>query len=314
MAFAVSCFLASCTFLIESETTSCQIRWYKKFKTVWYDAETEFEGTASCTCPKCREKFEQEITIEGSSASYNADSGGSKILSEMFGKPISQIFSNPKSIFAVHDFLFTAVGNNQKPEQANAYVLDYFGGSGTTAHATMLLNNNPQTRGNRKFILVEQGPYFESVILPRVKKAAFSVGPRSWKSGKPKQDEQEGIGIFVKYYKLEQYEDVLVKSSIYTEDKPPEWSNPEDYTKYLFMNDPNLIDPSKIKIDYDNNKYSIDYKNIYPNIDLAETLSCVRGEMIKKQEKAKVTFDSGEIDYKEIEFNDVKDLLWWYEV
>ena len=62
------------------------------------------------------------------------------------------------------------------------------------------------------------------------------------------------------------------------------------------------------------NKYSIDYEKIYPNIDLAETLSCVKGEMIKKQEEEKVSFDSEVIDYKEIEFDDVKDLLWWYEV
>jgi hypothetical protein len=136
-----------------------------------------------------------------------------------------------------------------------------------------------------------------------------------WNKGQPPATEKrDGIGIFVKYYKLEQYEQVLEKSSIYTKDKPPKWLQPEDYTKYLFMNDPSLIDPSKIKIDFNNNKYSIDYEKIYPNIDLAETLSCVKGEMIKKQEEEKVSFDSEVIDYKEIEFDDVKDLLWWYEV
>ena len=80
------------------------------------------------------------------------------------------------------------------------------------------------------------------------------------------------------------------------------------------MNDPSLIDPSKIKIDFNKNKYSIDYEKIYPNIDLAETLSCVKGEMIKKQEKEKVSLDGGVIDYKNIEFADVKDLLWWYDL
>ena len=58
----------------------------------------------------------------------------------------------------------------------------------------------------------------------------------------------------------------------------------------------------------------IDWEKIYPNIDLAETLSCVKGEMIKKQEKEKVSLDGGVIDYKNIEFADVKDLLWWYDL
>ena len=46
--------------------------------------------------------------------------------------------------------------------------LDYFAGSGTTAHA--LLSLNRQDGGKRKYIMVEQGPYFETALKPRIMK------------------------------------------------------------------------------------------------------------------------------------------------
>ena len=58
-------------------------------------------------------------------------------------------------------------------------ILDFFAGSGTTAHAVMNLNR--ADGGSRKYILVEMGEHFNTVILPRVKKIAFSD---KWKDGK----------------------------------------------------------------------------------------------------------------------------------
>jgi len=46
--------------------------------------------------------------------------------------------------------------------------MDYFAGSGTTAHAVIQLNK--EDGGNRKFILVEMADYFDTIILPRIKK------------------------------------------------------------------------------------------------------------------------------------------------
>ena len=46
-------------------------------------------------------------------------------------------------------------------------VLDYFAGSGTTGHA--VINLNREDGGRRKFILVEMGEYFYTVLLPRIK-------------------------------------------------------------------------------------------------------------------------------------------------
>jgi adenine-specific DNA-methyltransferase len=81
-------------------------------------------------------------------------------------------------------------------------VLDFFAGSGTTAHA--VINLNREDGGRRKYILVEMGDYFETVLLPRIKKVVYSD---SWKDGKPQKG--KGISHFFKYLYLEQYEDTL---------------------------------------------------------------------------------------------------------
>lgn len=92
---------------------------------------------------------------------YDASTHGTKLLKRMFdGK---KVFSFPKSVYAVQDVIemFTERGRND-------IVLDYFAGSGTTAHAVMNLNRKDS--GNRQFILCEQMSYLEAVTTERVRK------------------------------------------------------------------------------------------------------------------------------------------------
>jgi len=84
----------------------------------------------------------------------------------------------------------------------SAIVLDHFAGSGTTGHA--VVNLNRQDGGRRKYILVEIGDWFETVMLPRLKKVVFC---EKWKDGKPQGG--SGISHMLKYQILEQYEDTL---------------------------------------------------------------------------------------------------------
>ena len=70
-------------------------------------------------------------------------------------------FDFPKSIWNVYDCLHAVVENDK-----DAIVLDFFGGSGTTAHAVLELNKDG---GNRKFIICEQMHYVETVTKARVK-------------------------------------------------------------------------------------------------------------------------------------------------
>jgi len=81
-------------------------------------------------------------------------------------------------------------------------IFDFFAGSGTTAHA--VLNLNKEDNGNRKYILVEMGDYFDTVTKPRIQKVMYSD---KWKDGNPQST--DGISHIFKYQTLEQYEDTL---------------------------------------------------------------------------------------------------------
>jgi adenine-specific DNA-methyltransferase len=96
-------------------------------------------------------------------------------------------------------------------EQSTDYgstVLDYFAGSGTTAHAVIDLNRHDG--GSRRFILVELGDHFEQVLLPRVTKVMYAP---EWVDGRPVRDadeeEIERSPRLVKVVYLESYEDAL---------------------------------------------------------------------------------------------------------
>jgi len=128
---------------------------------------------------------------------YSAKTYGTTLLKEMFGK---SPFSFPKSIFAVQDCINIALNNNF------GIVLDFFGGSATTAHAVILQNSID--KGERKYLLVEMGEYFNTTTLPRVKKAIYAPNPAHWKKGKP-LSRNTGISHIMKYVVLESYEDAL---------------------------------------------------------------------------------------------------------
>ena len=84
----------------------------------------------------------------------------------------------------------------------SATVVDFFAGSGTTGHAVIKLNR--ADGGTRRFILVEMASYFDTVLKPRILKAAYSS---EWKDGEPVQ--RDGTTQFIKCIKLESYEDTL---------------------------------------------------------------------------------------------------------
>lgn len=91
---------------------------------------------------------------------FSASEFGTRILDELLGE--REVFSYPKSPDAIKQTILATVGNE------NAIILDFFGGSGTTAHAVLELNK--EDGGNRQFILCEQMDYIETVTSKRVKK------------------------------------------------------------------------------------------------------------------------------------------------
>jgi adenine-specific DNA-methyltransferase len=76
---------------------------------------------------------------------HDAGAYGSDLLKSIIGQ--HRVFSFPKSLYAVRDCLAPIVRENK-----DALILDFFAGSGTTLHATALLN--AEDGGNRRCILV----------------------------------------------------------------------------------------------------------------------------------------------------------------
>lgn len=128
---------------------------------------------------------------------YSAAEYGTNLLASLFGE--AHKFTFPKSIHAVTDCLRVCGFRLDK----SGLALDFFGGSGTTAHAQLSLNR--LDGGNRKYILCEMGEYFDAVLLPRIKKAIYS---ENWRNGKPTVRSSQLLHTF-KYIRLESYEDTL---------------------------------------------------------------------------------------------------------
>ena len=76
---------------------------------------------------------------------YDANEYGTKIVSSLIP---GGGFSFPKSLYTVYDSVLAATA-----EDKDAIVMDFFSGSGTTAHAVMTLNS--KDGGHRKFIMVQ---------------------------------------------------------------------------------------------------------------------------------------------------------------
>ncbi len=149
-------------------------------------------------------------------------------------------------------------------------VLDFFAGSGSSAQAIMDLNFD--TGQKRKFVLIEMASYFDTILLPRVKKLLFSL---DWKDGKPLQGRR--LGGFIKYYSLEQYEQILRTVDYEDNDirsfaqKLEEVQGRDfNFTRVSpFLFDRKLLKAVKVK----DGKMIIDLKKLYPEpVDIEESL------------------------------------------
>ena len=237
---------------------------------------------------------------------YNAGTHGTALLTNLFGE--NNLFAYPKSLNTVLDMIDSVLYDDD-----SSIVFDYFAGSGTTAHAVMNLNRKDD--GKRKYILVEMGEHFHTVILPRIKKVAFNS---KWKDGKPVFAKGEsGMSQFVKYYDLEQYEEVL-QCAHYEDADLFNDPNQDPYHAYVFLRDLKLLD--SLEIDPEANQVHFHPERLYPDpsspfgtsIDLAETLSHLRGKWIKHITKDYVEFQDGEqMSLSDPDWQTLKPMIWW---
>jgi adenine-specific DNA-methyltransferase len=101
--------------------------------------------------------------------SHNAETGGTAVLSKLLP---GRRFPFPKSLYAVEDVLRFFVSD--KP---SAVILDFFGGSGTTAHAVMRLNK--QDGGRRQCVLITNNEV-ASDEQAALRKKKFRPGDKEW--------------------------------------------------------------------------------------------------------------------------------------
>ncbi len=162
-------------------------------------------------------------------------------------------------------------------------ILDYFAGSGTTAHA--VINLNREDDGSRKYILVEMGEYFDTVTKPRIQKVIYSEG---WKDGKPVS--RKGSSHAFKYLRLESYEDTL--NNIEIEDGTLKFlTNPavkEQYMLHCLLSNETRGSLSLLNIDM--LEHPFDYamnitrrqESRVTNIDLVETFNYLIGLKVER--------------------------------
>ncbi len=236
---------------------------------------------------------------------YNAGVHGSNLLTAIMGK--AGTFSYPKSIYNVEDCIKSCVHEDKE------VVLDFFAGSGTTAHA--VINLNREDGGNRKYLLVEMGDYFHTVLLPRIKKVVYS---KDWKDGQPVS--REGSSHCLKYYTLEQYEETL-KNSHYKDGEQIEIDSLKSpFEQYVFFNDDKLAHAVQV---VNKERLEINLHDLYPDLDIAESFSNALGKPIRRRTADQVTFADGTTEKtnpakmtaeeKQHFITLLKPYLWWGE-
>jgi adenine-specific DNA-methyltransferase len=180
-------------------------------------------------------------------------------------------------------------------EDKSAFVLDFFAGSGTTAHGVIELNK--QDNGRRKFILVDFADFIDSITLARLKKVAYSL---DWKDGKPQST--NSLGIFVKYHYVEQYEDTLSNIVFLEKDKTVQ-ETLDEFGDYLLKN---MLEfetrGSPTRLNVEQFQTPFDYKiwvttageKRLATVDLVETFNYLLGITVEKFR----TFKNEEQEYR----------------
>jgi adenine-specific DNA-methyltransferase len=212
-------------------------------------------------------------------ADFNAGTNGTSVLDSM---GLGQQFDYPKSVKTLEQSFWM-----QSFGKKDFTVLDYFAGSGTTGHAVISMNR--QDGAKRKYILVEQGQYFDTVLHPRIQKAVYC---HSWSNGKP-LSHSEGVSQLVKVVKIESYEDTLNNLTLTRTEAQQSLINSmklggkEDYLlRYMLDVESrgSLLSVETFKTPFDFKlKVTIDSAGAYEEraIDLVETFNTLLGLQVK---------------------------------
>ena len=148
-------------------------------------------GNDETTQPRRKSYLEEHHVSELSSLISSGERGKQQV--EALGLHFS--YCHPVGLYEKLVWAITSKGKGT--------ILDFFAGSGTNAHA--VINLNRQDKGKRKYILIEMGDHFDTVLKPRVMKAVYA---EKWKDAKPLSRESR-FPHLIKYQRIESYEDAL---------------------------------------------------------------------------------------------------------
>lgn len=192
---------------------------------------------------KTYSKDKLERLLKSGDAMWTADSKYPvyrKFLNEDSGAPLD---NNWHDIAPIGTFASERVGfETQKPVKLiercitltdAKLILDFFAGSGTTAHAA--INSNRANPGSVKYIATEIGAHFASLIKPRLQRMVYAD---EW-SDKMPQNSDTGLSHCFKYLRLESYEDTLNNLALKRPDGLTDLFDPagkEDYLLHYMLN------------------------------------------------------------------------------
>ena len=158
---------------------------------------------------------------------------------------------------------------------AQERVMDFFAGSGATLAVAQKLG--------RKWVGVEMGAHFDTVILPRMKKVLS--GAQSGISG---ETEYAGGGAFM-YCEMEQYEDTL-RGMSYKGSSPVLVDGRRGIGgQYVFLSDEKLSGVASLS----GGDLSLDLGRLPSGFSLAETLANARGSFLRKFEGGRAILSDG---------------------
>jgi adenine-specific DNA-methyltransferase len=160
----------------------------QKMKELLDKNEIEF-GDDHTTQPQRKIYLKIDKKKQLSSIISNGSKGKTEI--EKFGLDFS--YCHPSNLYEEINFATTS---------KDGINLDFFAGSGTSGQSIISLNRDDG--GDRKYIMIEMGQHFNSILKPRLQKVVFSY---NWKDGVPQ--DKDGQSHAFKYHFIESYEDAL---------------------------------------------------------------------------------------------------------
>jgi adenine-specific DNA-methyltransferase len=204
----------------------------------------------------CLKRYLSETEfVVPSSVFYKDARGASRRLDNIFGR--KNVFDHPKDENVIKNFISFCTKDND-------IILDSFAGSGTTAHAVLALNK--VDGGNRKFILVEQEDYADTITAERVRRVIKGV------KGAKDENLKKGLGGSFTYATLGTEYDV---AKMLSGKNLPKY---EDMAAYVFQTATGeTLDPKKIekkKHFIGSTKFYDVYLFYEPNVDKLKSAEC----------------------------------------